>query len=100
MGNALTWMAKPCWLRCCCGWIPNFGRAFRGAIYLSIFATLFLAISIPFKLWLFNINVEFGFVNTLTVTPAMYRQGLWIQLQGAPTASLLQVFVYLLVLQT
>lgn len=98
LGGCTTWAFKGCWMRCCCGWMPNWGRLFRGAIFLTLISALFYLIHVPFKLWNFDINVRFGFINTLTITQAMYQSSLYHGFFGVLKSSAPQFFLYLLVL--
>lgn len=65
-----------CCRSCCCGFQPKWGRAFRGAVFLAVLSEVLFLADAPFKLWMYDINVRFGFVNTITVSPADFKREL------------------------
>lgn len=98
-GGCFSWFSAALLDRCCCGFKPKWGAALRGAIYLTLASAFFNLLQAPFQLWMYNINVEFGFLNVITMPPAAFKANLifgfvQILIKSAPS-----FFLYLLALQ-
>lgn len=97
-----TWALSPlkdvtC-ARCCCGFSPRWGELLRGAILLTLVASLFTLVHMPFKIMRFDLNIEYGFVNTLTISADAYRNQLWKSFWKDLFEGWIPMFVLLLIL--
>lgn len=101
------WIAAGLEKCCCCGcsmvkWCfadHSAGELLHGSVYLGLFAACFFLVSAPFTYWRAMIDLNFGFANALTVTPAAIRASLGAQLVHTLLWGIPGRFVYLAVLR-
>ncbi|CAK0864083.1 unnamed protein product [Prorocentrum cordatum] len=76
------WIAAGLERCCCCSPVKSClaGHSacelLHGSVYLGLFAACFFLIGAPFTYWRAMIDLNFGFANALTVTPAAIRASL------------------------
>jgi len=106
--GCLSCCCAPCrWVAasCCCSPVRSLfadhsvGELLHGSVYLGLFAACFFAVSAPFTYWRAIIDLNFGFANALTVTPAAIRAGLAAQIVQLLVWGVPGRFVYLAVLR-
>eukprot|EP00747_Dinoflagellata_sp_TGD_P122180 gnl/TRDRNA2_/TRDRNA2_173567_c0_seq1.p1 gnl/TRDRNA2_/TRDRNA2_173567_c0~~gnl/TRDRNA2_/TRDRNA2_173567_c0_seq1.p1 ORF type:complete len:700 (+),score=134.24 gnl/TRDRNA2_/TRDRNA2_173567_c0_seq1:108-2207(+) len=92
-----------CWACRQCGMGPlpavRWAEIFRGCIFLTLFAALFFLITVPFRRWYYEINVKFGFVNTLMLTSERFNYGLVAEFLTLFTSGIFMRFLFLFMLQ-
>lgn len=83
-------------LLCCpCRWAQtermSWSDLFRGAVFLQLFTIMFFMVNVPFKIWFYKINVNFGFVNTLTLPYEAFTLALIEKFKALPTSGWIMV---------
>lgn len=71
----------------------------HGATYISCFAALFFLLTVPFMVWMHQLDIEFGFTNTLSVTPSGLRNQLFAQFLQLLIFGIPGKFIFLFILQ-
>jgi len=59
-----------------CRWLgiePEWKVLFRGAVFLTLVSAFFQAVDAPFKVWLYNVDAQFGFANVVSMPPGEYQ---------------------------
>jgi len=97
--GCFLWFSDALLDRCCCGFKLKWSPALRGAVYLTLASACFNLLQAPFQIWMYNINVKFGFLNVITTPPATFKVNLVLGFAQILIKSAPAFFVYLLMLQ-
>jgi Zn-dependent protease with chaperone function len=81
------------------GFRYSFRELLHGSVYLSIFGACFFLLSAPFMYWMQDIDLKFGFANSLTVSLANFKTQVFVGVISMLIWGVPKKFVFLAVLQ-